>query len=106
MHDVDPHPGLSELVAMVARLRGPGGCPWDAEQTHASLVRYLVEECWELVEAIESGEKAELVEELGDVLYQVLFHADLAAHEPDERDRFDIADVSRHMTAKMVSRHP
>ncbi|WP_127793990.1 YabN family protein [Agromyces sp. LHK192] len=98
------HEGLEELVAMVARLRAPGGCPWDAEQTHESLVRYLVEECWELVEAIESGDRAEMIEELGDVLYQVLFHADLAAHTPGEH--FDIDDVARHMTAKMVSRHP
>lgn len=99
-----PHPGLEELVAMVARLRAPGGCPWDAEQTHESLVRYLVEECWELVEAIESGDRAELIEELGDVLYQVLFHADLAAHTTGED--FTIDDVARHMTAKMVARHP
>lgn len=99
-----PGEGLAELVAMVARLRAPGGCPWDAEQTHESLVRYLVEECWELIDAIESGDRAELIEELGDVLYQVLFHADIAAHTPEEA--FDIDDVARHMTAKMVSRHP
>ena len=99
-----PGDGLTELVAMVARLRAPGGCPWDAEQTHESLVRYLVEECWELIDAIESGDRAEMIEELGDVLYQVLFHADIAAHTPGEA--FDIDDVARHMTAKMVSRHP
>ncbi|WP_350349412.1 MazG family protein [Agromyces sp. G08B096] len=99
-----PHPGLDELVATVALLRAPGGCPWDAEQTHESLVQYLVEECWELVEAIEAGDRAEMIEELGDVLYQVLFHADLAAHTDGER--FDIDDVARHMTAKMVARHP
>lgn len=99
-----PGEGLAELVAMVARLRAPGGCPWDAEQTHDSLVRYLVEECWELIDAIESGDRAEMIEELGDVLYQVLFHADIAAHTPAEA--FDIDDVARHMTAKMVSRHP
>ncbi|QEO15448.1 MazG family protein [Agromyces intestinalis] len=95
---------LDELIATVALLRAPGGCPWDAEQTHESLVRYLVEECWELVEAIEAGDRAEMIEELGDVLYQVLFHADLAAHTAGEE--FDIQDVARHMTAKMVSRHP
>jgi len=99
-----PGDGLTELVAMVARLRAPGGCPWDAEQTHESLVRYLIEECWELIDAIESGERAEMIEELGDVLYQVLFHADIAAHTAGEA--FDIDDVARHMTAKMVSRHP
>ena len=100
----ETHEGLTELVAMVARLRAPGGCPWDAEQTHESLVQYLVEESWELIDAIESGSREEMIEELGDVLYQVLFHADLAAHTPGED--FDIDDVARHMTAKMVSRHP
>jgi len=99
-----PHDGLDELVAMVARLRAPGGCPWDAEQTHESLVQYLVEECWELIDAIETGDRAEMIEELGDVLYQVLFHADIAASTAGED--FDIDDVARHMTAKMVSRHP
>ncbi|MCD1572793.1 MazG family protein [Agromyces mediolanus] len=98
------HPALDELIATVALLRAPGGCPWDAEQTHASLVQYLVEECWELIDAIESGDRAEMIEELGDVLYQVLFHADLAAHTPGED--FDLEDVARHMTAKMVARHP
>ncbi|GAA1837045.1 MazG family protein [Agromyces salentinus] len=99
-----PHPGLDELIATVALLRAPGGCPWDADQTHESLVQYLVEESWELIDAIESGDRAEMLEELGDVLYQVLFHADIAAHTDGER--FDIDDVARHMTAKMVSRHP
>ncbi|GAA4371873.1 hypothetical protein GCM10023152_12450 [Agromyces bauzanensis] len=95
---------LDELIETVAFLRAPGGCPWDADQTHESLVQYLVEESWELIEAIESGNRAELIEELGDVLYQVLFHADLAAHTPGED--FDIQDVAAHMTEKMVSRHP
>ena len=95
---------LDELVATVALLRAPGGCPWDADQTHESLLQYLVEESWELIEAIESGDRDEMIEELGDVLYQVLFHADLAAHTPGED--FDIQDVAAHMTAKMVSRHP
>ncbi|UOQ88532.1 MazG family protein [Agromyces endophyticus] len=98
------HPGLDELIATVALLRAPGGCPWDADQTHESLVQYLVEESWELIDAIEAGDRAEMIEELGDVLYQVLFHADIAAHT--EGERFDIDDVARHMTAKMVSRHP
>lgn len=97
-----PHPRLDELIATAERLRAPGGCAWDREQTHASLVRYLVEECFELVDAIESGDDAELVEELGDVLYQVLFHADIAAEE----GRFTLEDVAAHMTAKMVGRHP
>lgn len=95
---------LDELVAVMARLRAPGGCPWDADQTHASLVRYLVEETYELIDAIETGTPEDLLEELGDVLYQVLFHADIAAHTPGED--FDIQAVAAHMTAKMVGRHP
>ncbi|WP_353810482.1 MazG family protein [Agromyces sp. SYSU T00194] len=101
---LDDYRGLDGLVRLTARLRGPGGCPWDADQTHESLVQYLVEESWELIDAIEAGDRAELIEELGDVLYQVLFHADLAAHDPDEG--FDIDDVADHMSAKMISRHP
>lgn len=96
--------GLSGLVEIVARLRASGGCPWDAEQTHESLVQYLVEESYELIDAIEAGERAELIEELGDVLYQVLFHSDIAAHTAGED--FDIDDVADHMIAKMIGRHP
>lgn len=99
---VAAHPRLDELIAVLERLRAPGGCAWDRDQTHASLVQYLVEESAELVEAIESGDDAEMVEELGDVLYQVVFHADIAAEE----GRFTIEDVAAHMTAKMVGRHP
>jgi XTP/dITP diphosphohydrolase len=97
-----PHPRLDELIATLERLRAPGGCAWDREQTHASLVQYLVEESAELVEAIEAGDDDELIEELGDVLYQVLFHADIAA----EAGRFTLEDVAAHMTNKMVGRHP
>ena len=95
---------LDRLVAVTALLRAPGGCPWDAEQTHASLVQYLMEESHELIEAIESGSREEMIEELGDVLYQVIFHADIAAHTAGED--FDINDVAAHMTQKMVGRHP
>ncbi|GAA2249438.1 MazG family protein [Herbiconiux moechotypicola] len=95
---------LERLVAVTALLRAPGGCPWDAEQTHESLVRYLTEETHELIDAIESGSREELLEELGDVLYQVVFHADIAAHTPGED--FTIEDVAAHMTQKMVGRHP
>jgi len=102
--DETPASSLDTLIATVARLRGPGGCAWDAEQTHESLVRYLVEESHELLEAIESGSRDDLLEELGDVLYQVLFHADLAAHTSGEN--FDIQDVAQHMNAKMIGRHP
>ncbi|QEO09546.1 nucleoside triphosphate pyrophosphohydrolase [Protaetiibacter larvae] len=97
-----PHPKLEELVAVLEHLRAPGGCAWDREQTHASLVQYLIEESYELVDAIEAGDDAELVEELGDVLYQVIFHSDIAAEE----GRFSLEDVAAHMTAKMVGRHP
>ncbi|GAA2752651.1 MazG family protein [Amnibacterium kyonggiense] len=95
---------LDRLVAVMARLRAPGGCPWDAEQTHESLVRYLIEETAELVEAIETRDATAMREELGDVLYQVLFHADLAAATPGEG--FDIEDVARDTAAKMIGRHP
>ncbi|RNE63773.1 MazG family protein [Cryobacterium tepidiphilum] len=95
---------LDRLIDTVAVLRAPGGCPWDADQSHASLVQYLVEETHELIEAIEAGDRDEMIEELGDVLYQVLFHADIAAHTPGEE--FDINDVAAHMTAKMIGRHP
>lgn len=95
---------LEELVEVMARLRAPGGCPWDADQTHETLVTYLIEETYELVDAIETGDRDAMLEELGDVLYSVLFHADIAAHTPGED--FDIQDVAAHMTAKMVGRHP
>jgi XTP/dITP diphosphohydrolase len=98
------HPKLEELIAVLARLRAPGGCAWDREQTHESLVQYLIEETHELVEAIESGSRDDLIEELGDVLYQVIFHSDLAEHTPGEE--FTIEDVAAAMTAKMVGRHP
>ena len=89
---------------MLEKLRAPGGCAWDAEQTHESLVQYLVEETYELVEAIERGNRDEMIEELGDVLYQVVFHSDIAAHTPGED--FTLEDVAANMTAKMIGRHP
>ena len=95
---------LDELIEVMALLRAPGGCPWDAEQTHESLIKYLIEETYELIDAIESGDRDAMIEELGDVLYQVIFHADLASTTPGEE--FDIQDVAAHMTAKMVGRHP
>jgi len=101
---VQAHPRLDELIGVLHRLRAPGGCAWDAEQTHASLVQYLIEESHELVEAIESGSRDDMLEELGDVLYQVLFHADLAAATAAEG--FGIEEVAEHMTRKMVGRHP
>jgi len=97
-----PHPELDELIAVLEKLRAPGGCVWDRDQTHASLVQYLVEETFELVDAIEAGDRDELIEELGDVLYQVIFHADIAA----EAGEFTLEDVAKHMRQKMVARHP
>lgn len=85
-------------------LRGPGGCPWDAEQTHESLVPYLLEEVYELVEALEAGSLADIREELGDVLYQVLFHADIARAHATEP--FSIDDVAAGVDEKMRQRHP
>lgn len=97
-----PHPKLDALIAVLEQLRAPGGCAWDREQTHESLVQYLVEETYELVEAIESGDPEEMLEELGDVLYQVVFHSDIAR----EAGLFTLEDVAGHMTAKMIGRHP
>lgn len=100
----DSYPALLSLIETMRTLRGPGGCPWDAEQTHESLIPYLIEEAAELVEAIETGHRDHLLEELGDVLYQVLFHADIAQSDPD--DPFDIDDVARRVEDKMRARHP
>jgi XTP/dITP diphosphohydrolase len=98
------HPNLEALIATMATLRGEGGCPWDAEQTHQSLVPYLLEEVFELIEAIESGSRDDMREELGDVLYQLLFHADIATSHPDVP--FTIDDVARGVDQKMRHRHP
>lgn len=89
---------------MMDRLRSPGGCPWDARQTHRSLVEYLVEEAYESVEAIENDDSAGLREELGDLLLQVVFHARIASE--DQVDGWDIDDVAAGIVTKLVSRHP
>jgi XTP/dITP diphosphohydrolase len=102
-----PRPAGTELVHAVHvmdRLRSPGGCPWDAVQTHDSLRQYLVEETYELLEAIEDGDRAAMREELGDVLLQVLFHARVAAE--DAEDPFDVDGVATDLVAKLVGRHP
>ena len=96
---------LEDLLATARKLRAPGGCPWDAEQTHESLVKYLLEETYELIDAIESGKRDDILEELGDVLYQVVFHSDLAS-SGSLGDPFDIQDVAAKRREKMVSRHP
>lgn len=95
---------LLELVSVMDRLRSPGGCPWDAEQTHESLVSYLTEEAHEAVEAIETGDRAAIREELGDVLLQVMFHARIAQEHPE--DPWSIDDVAAGIVAKLVARHP
>src|SRR5207244_2795754 len=93
---------LLELIRVMARLRAPGGCPWDAEQTHASLAKHLLEETHEVLEAIDSGEPARLRDELGDVLLQVVFHAEMAR----EAGEYDIDDVAAGTVEKLVRRHP
>src|SRR5438128_12699132 len=95
-------PGIEAIFEVVARLRAPAGCPWDREQTHESLRPYLLEETYELLEAIDSGDDAKMKEELGDLLLQVAMHAEIAADE----GRFDTAQVSEAVAAKMVKRHP
>lgn len=96
--------GVVELIAVMDRLRSPGGCPWDARQTHDSLVEYLLEEAYETAEAIEVGSRDDLREELGDLLLQVVFHARIA--QEDESDPWDIDDVARGIAAKLIRRHP
>lgn len=93
---------FEKLVRLQARLRAPDGCPWDREQTHMTLRTYLIEEAYEVVEALEAGDDLKFSEELGDLLLQVVFHADIAR---DER-RFDVADVIQGIHDKMVRRHP
>jgi MazG family protein len=93
---------LARLLDIMARLRGPGGCPWDREQTPESLRPYVIEEAYEVVEAIDRGDPAGIRDELGDLLLQVVFHAQLA----DEAGRFTIADVADAIANKLVRRHP
>jgi MazG family protein len=93
---------FERLVALQARLRAPNGCPWDREQTHSSLRTYLVEEAYEVLDALESGDDAKFAEEMGDLLLQIVFHSQIAREEA----RFTIADVIREIHQKMVRRHP
>jgi len=95
---------LLDVVATLDRLRSPGGCPWDAEQTHESLAPYLVEEAHEVLHAIEGGDRRHLAEELGDVLFQVVFHSRVA--EEAAEGAFDIDTVAGLLVAKLVRRHP
>jgi tetrapyrrole methylase family protein / MazG family protein len=93
---------FDQLVELIARLRAPGGCPWDREQTHESLKPMTLEEAYEVVEAIDGGDDAELAGELGDLLLQAVFHSQIAAEER----RFDVKDVIDRVVAKMHRRHP
>ena len=95
---------LQRLVEVMDRLRSPGGCSWDAEQTHESLIKYLLEESYEFIDAIETDDRAGMREELGDVLLQVYFHSRIAQDHPT--DPFSIEDVARAIADKLISRHP
>jgi MazG family protein len=93
---------LLDLIRVMARLRGPGGCPWDLAQTHSSLRRHLLDEAYELLDAIDEGDPVRLKEELGDLLLQAVFHAQMAADE----GTFDIDDVAESTVEKLIYRHP
>jgi tetrapyrrole methylase family protein/MazG family protein len=93
---------FERLVALQARLRAPNGCPWDREQTHSTLRTYLIEEAYEVLDAMKSGDDAKFANEMGDLLLQVVFHSQIAAEE----GRFTVADVIREVHEKMVRRHP
>lgn len=98
----EPHATFEQLVEIMLRLRGPDGCLWDREQTHASLAPHLIEEAYEVVDTIEQGESEALAEELGDLLLQIVFHAQIAADE----GRFEISDVLAGIITKLIRRHP
>lgn len=93
---------LGDLIEAMSRLRAPDGCPWDREQDHLSLRHHAVEEVYELMDAIEAGDEPEMIEELGDLLLQVVFHCQLGR----ERQAFDLETVARRITDKLVHRHP
>jgi len=93
---------IDDLLKVMARLRSPTGCPWDREQNHKSLRFHAVEEVYELMDAIEAGDDHEMLEELGDLLLQIVFHCQLAK----ERGAFDFEQVARHITDKLLRRHP
>jgi XTP/dITP diphosphohydrolase len=95
---------LQRLVEVMDRLRSPGGCPWDAEQTHESLVKYLLEESYEFIDSVDAKDRKGMREELGDVLLQVYFHSRIAQDHPT--DPFSIEDVARAIADKLIRRHP
>ncbi len=93
---------FDRLIAIMDRLRGPGGCPWDAEQDHKSILRHLIEEAYELADAVDSGDPESMMEELGDVLLQVVFHSAIAK----DQNQFTITDVICGLCEKLIHRHP
>ena len=95
---------LQRLVEVMDRLRSPGGCPWDAEQTHESLIKYLLEESYEFIDSVDAKDREGMREELGDVLLQVYFHSRIAQDHPT--DPFSIEDVARSIADKLIRRHP
>lgn len=95
---------LLRLLEVMDRLRSPGGCPWDAEQTHQSLIKYLLEESYEFVDAVEEDDRQAMREELGDILLQVYFHSRIAQEHPT--DPFSIEDVAEGIADKLIRRHP
>jgi XTP/dITP diphosphohydrolase len=95
---------LQHLVEVMDRLRSSGGCPWDAEQTHESLLTYLIEESYEFIDAVERSDRSDMLEELGDILLQVVFHARIASEV--NGFGFDIEDVAKGISNKLISRHP
>jgi XTP/dITP diphosphohydrolase len=99
-----PASELQRLVEVMDRLRSPGGCPWDAEQTHESLIKYLLEESYEFIDSVDAKDREGMREELGDVLLQVYFHARMAQDHPT--DPFSIEDVARGIADKLIRRHP
>lgn len=99
-----PEQQLERAIAVMHRLRAPGGCPWDAEQTHESLIPNMIEECYECIDAIRAKDWEHMREELGDVLLQVLFHAELAQENPEAQ--FSISDVAHDLCEKLIRRHP
>lgn len=100
--ETEEKPDFSSLIEIMSRLRGPGGCPWDREQTHESLKPYLIEEAYEVIDAIDRKDIGHLKEELGDLLLQVVFHAQIAS----ENRKFDIDQVLEGIVGKLLRRHP
>ncbi|MGI9171526.1 MAG: MazG family protein [Candidatus Nanopelagicus sp.] len=95
---------LLRLREVMDKLRSPGGCPWDAEQTHQSLLKYLLEESYEFIESVENNDRQDMQEELGDLLLQVYFHSRMAEEDIDQP--FDIEDVAKSVADKLIRRHP